>query len=120
MLWVQARLYLKDGSYEQFTKTAVRWLQQRSLSAAASAFPLQQIGIRDQEKADLAWSLTVLEAYKDNDPDMIALLRQIFQETAAAAAATITTTGNTTTASKNSIVQLEHAHQLWQALFLIK
>jgi len=121
LLWVQARLYLKDGSYEQFTKTAVRWLRQRSLSASASsAFPLQQIGIRDQEKANLAWSLTVLEAYEDNDPDMIALLRQIFQETAAAAAATTTTTGNTTTASKNSIVQLEHAHQLWQALFLIE
>jgi len=105
LLWVQARLYLKDIDpiFQQFTSLASAWLRQR----ASRSSSLKNIGIGDQEKANLAWTLTVLEAYKNDDPeDTIALLRQIFQEASSSA--------------KTTLIQLEHAHQLWQALFLIE
>jgi hypothetical protein len=102
LLWVQARLYLKGEQgqeFQHFARESPKWLLRRAQGVSS----LEDIGIGAQEQANLAWSLTVLEEY--DSPDTLALLKAIFKEAAAA--------GN-----KSEYIQLEHAHQLWQALFL--
>jgi hypothetical protein len=102
LLWVQARLFLKEEQgqeFQDFVQQSTRWLMQRAKGAAS----LEALGIGAQEQANLAWSLTVLEEYES--PDTLSLLRTIFRE------ASIT---------KNEYIQLEHAHQLWQALYLME
>lgn len=64
---------------------------------------MSAIGIGHQEQANLAWSMSVLELYT---PDSIQLLQSIFVSTTQSTTATPT-------------IQLEHAHQLWQALFVL-
>lgn len=104
LLWIQARLYLKEAHgqiYADFSKEATNWL----LSKVQRSSSMEQVGIGPQEQANLAWSLTVLEQYEI--PSSVALLREIFKEASSSG-------------EKNEFIQLEHAHQLWQALYLME
>ena len=104
LLWAQARLYLKEEqgqTFGEFVQLSTQWLVYRAEGAAS----LENLGIGAQEQANLAWSLTVLEAYQSTHT--LSLLKAIFKETS-------------TAGTKNEFIQLEHAHQLWQALFLME
>ena len=112
LLWVQARLYLtpKFGDvYGAFPSTASRALMLRmepqgNNSEHGTLLPasrMQQRGLAPQEQANLAWSLTVLENYDDN---VVTLLQNIF---------------HAASSNDEGIIQLEHAHQLWQSYFLL-
>jgi hypothetical protein len=96
LLWSQARMYLTKKFGPEFAE----------FPSAASDALLQRIGkssvkMPPQEQANLAWSLTVLEQYDDN---VITLLQKIF---------------NTASSCQEGVIQLEHAHQLWQSYFLL-
>lgn len=102
LLWVQARLYLKQPQgqvFIDFARETPNWILQQ----VDGANSMEQVGIGPQEQANLAWALTVLEAY--DEPASVALLKRIFDKTSS---------------RKNEYMQLEHAHQLWQALYLMK
>mmetsp|Transcript_310 Transcript_310/g.505 ORF Transcript_310/g.505 Transcript_310/m.505 type:complete len:888 (+) Transcript_310:157-2820(+) len=101
LLWAQARLNLKSnhgGVFEDFAASASRYIVENMDSDNHG-------GLGSQEQANIAWSLTVLENY--DSPDSIALLQRIFRDAA-------------TTSKAHKVIQLEHAHQLWQALFLLE
>lgn len=112
LLWAQARLYLtsKYGSvFQEFTGAAARKLMQQMKGKANQhsderllpPATLPKMGLRSQEQANLAWSLTVLGHY---DSDVVALLQNIF---------------HAASSSGDGVIQLEHAHQLWQSYFLL-
>ncbi|CAB9520186.1 RAP domain [Seminavis robusta] len=103
LLWAQARLYLTAAEgdvYEQFPGAAVS-----NIIATSSSTSLNDIGIGPQEKANIAWALTVLEHHQSGEA--IDLLRATFYDAAKAC-------------KQEGLIQLEHAHQLWQALFLLE
>ena len=96
LLWVQARMYLTKKFGKEFA----------DFPSAASQALLQRMGKRSakmppQEQANIAWSLTVLEQY---DHNVITLLQKIFE---------------TASSCEEGVIQLEHAHQLWQSYFLL-
>lgn len=96
LLWSQARMYLtkKFGvEFEEFPSAASYVLLQKLEESSVKMPP--------QEQANLAWSLTVLEQYDDH---VITLLQKIF---------------NTASSCEEGVIQLEHAHQLWQSYFLL-
>jgi hypothetical protein len=103
LLWAQARLYLTSSEgavYQQFPQTAVA-----SISAAVATQRLGDVGIGPQEQANIAWSLTVLAHHQSDEA--IHLLRRVFDEAA-------------NSCEEEGLIQLEHAHQLWQAFFLLE
>lgn len=104
LLWAQARLHLKarEGSvFERFPAAAVgQLLQDMDMEGS-----LAGAGINCQEQANIAWSLTVLE--EDKSADSVRLLAGIYEQAGERC-------------SRDGIIQLEHAHQLWQALFLLE
>ena len=105
LLWAQARLYLKGAQgpeFDDFAQDAPKWLIKAVQSSRSS---LKDVGISAQEQANIAWSLTVLEQHQSLEA--IALLDRIFQEAAAVC-------------DNQQVIQLEHAHQLWQAYFLLE
>ena len=105
LLWAQARLYLRESQgkvFEEFASEAPKWLA-RSIELENKS--LEDIGIGAQEQANLAWSLTVLEQYESQEATN--LLKSIFQEASASS-------------EKRHFIQLEHAHQLWQALYMLE
>lgn len=98
LMWSQARLYLtpKYGHvYDKFPSVAARALLRR---IGPNSPP--EVLIKAQEQANLAWSFTVLEDYRD--PSVVSLLQNIFSA-----------------ASSSRDIQLEHAHQLWQSYYLL-
>lgn len=104
LLWVQARLYLKQSQsqvFSDFTRVAPNWL----LNKIQGVTSMDRVGIGSQERANLAWSLTVLEAY--DTPASVELLQRIFEEASSSG-------------RKSEFIQLEHAHQLWQALYVME
>jgi len=104
MLWAQARLYLTSAIHEMFgyfTQTALKSIQ----STLSEGSGLGDIGIGPQEQANIAWALTVLEAHQSSEA--VSLLRTVFLDAASAC-------------KKDGLIQLEHAHQLWQALYLLE
>lgn len=123
LLWAQARLHLtkdQDPIYECFAEQAVMSIQQASNAAAAAAATtttctleghndnhksLRTIGLDAQSTANLAWSLVVLEQYRSKYA--IQLLDSIFEQSAMEC-------------NELGYMQLEHAHQMWQALFLLQ
>ena len=128
LMWAQARLYLtsKFGSvYEEFPRVASRALLQRMVTdgggrnshnnnnSLLSAAVMHQRGLGPQEQANLAWSLTVLENY---DASVVSLLQNIFH---AASSSKNDDSGDDNDDDKGIIIQLEHAHQLWQSYFLL-
>ena len=144
LLWTQARLYLtpKFGDvYATFPGVASLAILQRMDAAAAAdsssyiVSPIQQniptttkrkkkldkqfssstaslsllkrIGLGPQEQANIAWSLTILENYNSS---VVTLLQRIFH-----AASSFTTNND----DDVDLIQIEHAHQLWQSYFLL-
>ena len=105
VLWAQARLYLTDALseiYEKFTNEAIKSIH----SAIRNQKGLESIGVGPQEQANIAWALTVLESHQ-HSPEAVDLLDLIFCDAA-------------TSCKENGLIQLEHAHQLWQALYLME
>jgi hypothetical protein len=105
LLWALARLYLRNQEgqvFEKFASEASRWLYQ--LLNKNGEF-LEGIDLGPQEQANLAWSLTVLEHY--HSVEEVRLLKAIFQEASASS-------------ERRHVIQLEHAHQLWQALSILE
>jgi len=124
LLWVQAKLNLTESQGEIqkiFAETVVKVLSKRlkiacknkgvsdELDVNGSNMDISIIGIGPQEQANLAWSLTALEVY---NPDSTLLLQSIF------ASASAENVGSFN--EENSYIKLEHAHQLWQALFVLR
>ena len=104
LLWAQARLYLTEsrGSvYGEFPKRAISDIKASLLHEST----FHNMGIGPQEQANIAWSLTVLDLHKN--PDAIELLKVVYTEAAS-------------TYQHDGVVQLEHAHQLWQSLFILQ
>ncbi|KAL3791394.1 hypothetical protein ACHAWO_005018 [Cyclotella atomus] len=103
LLWAQARLNLSEsqgsvfGEFPSFACRAI--LNQIAIDEADDA--LHKIGLRSQEQANLAWSLTVLNQF---DEHVTLLLQHVFQASAS---------------QPDGSIQLEHAHQLWQAYFIL-
>lgn len=104
LLWAQARLYLNETQGAMFPKFACNAIRLIN-SALQREMSFKNIGIGSQEQANIAWSLTVLELYKM--PDSINLLESIFAEAA-------------TSCKVEGLIRIEHAHQLWQSLFLLE
>ena len=104
LLWSQARLHLTEAQHSSFASFANQAVASIETAAAASG-SLKSIGLGAQEKANLAWSLIILEQCQTDVSKK--LLSRIFVE-----------------ASKECdderCMQLEHAHQMWQALFLLE
>ncbi|KAL3774039.1 hypothetical protein ACHAW5_003954 [Stephanodiscus triporus] len=73
---------------------------------------LTRIGLGPQEQANLAWSLTVIEDY---DSAVVSLLQRIFH----AASPFNKTNGVEGEDDEGHVIQIEHAHQLWQSYFLL-
>lgn len=104
LLWAQARLNLRhpEGqTFESFAEEAPKTIY----LATKKGNTLEQLGIGPQEQANMAWSLTILERY--NSIESIKLLAAVFRDAAVQC-------------QENGMIQLEHAHQLWQALFLLE
>ena len=104
LLWAQARLHLtsEQGTiFEDFAADAIDFL----LAAAKKEGGWNSIGIGAQEQANLIWSLTVLEKFRSSKS--IRLLQELFL-------------ASQEECRKTGMIQLEHAHQLWQALFLLE
>jgi len=104
LLWAQARLYLTlslGEMFVKFTKLAV----QRIATIARGTSTLEEAGMGSQEGANIAWSLTVLQ--ESDSPDARYILARIFDDASTSCQAT-------------GVVHLEHAHQLWQAIFLLE
>jgi RAP domain len=105
LLWAQARLNLQasqGAEFDDFAWEAPKFIM-KALDEAGSS--LKDIGIGPQEQANIAWSLTVLEQHQSHDA--IRLLKRIFEEAAQSC-------------EDDQVIQLEHAHQLWQAYFLLE
>lgn len=104
MLWAQARFYLNESEgkvFGAFARKAIIIID----VALRRGSSFTNIGIGPQEQANIAWSLTVLELY--DTPVAVGLLGAIFGEAASSC-------------RKEGVMQLEHAHQLWQALYLLE
>ena len=104
LIWAQARLHLtgkQDGIFEEFLELSIESL----LSSAEKKGGWHAIGIGAQEQANLIWSLTVLEKFRSEKS--VRLLQELFS-------------ASQEECRETGIIQLEHAHQLWQALFLME
>lgn len=103
LLWCQARLYLKEPQgqvFERFASLAASVLAKRTRDVDR----LTDVGFGYQEQANIVWSLTVLEA--NHEASTIHLIRRIFNEACRSC-------------QEDGVIHLEHAHQLWQALYLL-
>jgi very-short-patch-repair endonuclease len=104
LLWVQARLNLSksQGSvFGEFPSAACQVILNQ-IGKDKTDVALDKIGLRSQEQANLAWSLTVLNQFDEN---VTVLLQHVFQASAS---------------QPDGTIQLEHAHQLWQAFFILR
>ena len=116
LLWVQARLYLTSDICQVFDDFAEMvpgaLLYRMHMADNASSATLDdtklafdRIRLGAQERANLAWSLTILEKF--NSQDSIDILRCIFNVSSAAC-------------KDGDLIRLEHGHQLWQSLFILE
>jgi len=97
LMWAKARLYLTGKTnpiYDVFDDRVCAILLQRIRASSSS--------LREQELANLAWSLTVLQPYKRESSVATNLTKEIFRLSALAA-------------QKGKGLVSQHAHQLWQA-----
>ena len=104
LLWAQARLHLtgeQGAIFDEFSRQAVGFL----LNLSENRGDWVSIGIGAQEQANLIWSMTVLEQFDANKS--IRLLQELFR-------------ASQEECRETNIIQLEHAHQLWQALFILE
>jgi len=147
LLWVQAKLHLTAPSgnnssfhlnkslneknvYSLFPTIASEILLQRIKSMHHAKFGtnndtlskslllqthFQHIGLGVQELSNIAWSLTVLDVSTDeSDLYPVALLKNIFHSISHS----YDEARCKPSANPPFIISVEHAHQLWQALFL--
>jgi len=122
LLWVQASLYLTEGSgrvFEEFSEVVPSLLLLRIESGSGGDSrkhrnwtkteqlmnSFERIGLGAQEQANIAWSLAVLDNYKS--PETIQLLQNIF-------------TVSSTSSARGNRIGLEHAHQLWQSVCILE
>lgn len=104
LLWCQARLHLTEEQGDIFSSFANLAIENiANLIRAGKS--MKDIGMGPQEQANMAWSITVLKLYRR--PEAQRLIRDIFAE-------------YSTTCMRDGVIQLEHAHQLWQALFVLE
>jgi hypothetical protein len=104
LLWSQARLYLDGDQGDVFPLFAEETVVSMH-KALKDGHTMESLGIGSQEQANIAWSLTVLELYQSSEAQE--LLRDIFSNAA-------------NSCETEGIIQLEHAHQLWQAMFVLE
>lgn len=103
LLWAQARLFLKAPQGDVFTAFQAEAVDRLHAQLKSGNSPEDRLG--SQEQANVAWALTVLEEHES--PQAIELVRTIFDDAVVAC-------------EKNGVMQLEHAHQLWQSYFLLE
>uniref|UniRef100_A0A7S4S649 RAP domain-containing protein n=1 Tax=Ditylum brightwellii TaxID=49249 RepID=A0A7S4S649_9STRA len=142
LLWVQASLYLTSkleggGVYDEFSNVSTKVLLKRiqnmekvdcekstNVTSREEIEAVSKIGLGSQERANLAWSLTVLERY-DTEESM-ELLRRIFCASSAITATTNINDPSSLSSSfppqqqNNNMIQLEHAHQLYQSYTILQ
>ena len=112
LLWSQARLHLtselsKGGTlFGDFLTTAPLILLRRMNIHNVKNKDAPAMTLGPQELANIAWSLTVLGGHYDENRHTIALLRYVYDETSKMC-------------SLGHAIRLEHAHQLWQSLFVL-
>ena len=105
LLWAQARLFLTehDGvEFEEFAEDAPLFFL-KALRESRGSFAESRIG--PQEQANIVWSLVILEKY--HSTEAMILIDLIFAEAARSC-------------KENKSMQLEHAHQLWQAYVMLE
>jgi len=105
LLWAQARLFLTEEEgieFDEFAEDAPLFFL-KALRESRGSFSKAMIG--PQEQANIVWSLVILEKY--DSPEAIILINLVFAEAARSC-------------KENKNMQLEHAHQLWQAYFMLK
>jgi len=105
LLWAQARLCLTEQegiSFDEFADDAPLFFL-KALRESRGSFAESKIG--PQEQANIVWSLVILEKY--HSAEAIMLIDLIFAEAARSC-------------KENKEMQLEHAHQLWQAYFMLE
>ncbi|KAG7357375.1 RAP domain containing protein [Nitzschia inconspicua] len=105
LLWAQARLYLtgqQDPVFDEFVEDAPAFFL-KTLRENGGSFFKSHIG--PQEQANIVWALVVLEKFNSNAA--VELIDMIFQESARSC-------------KEDKTIQLEHAHQLWQAYFILE
>lgn len=105
LLWSQARLFLTEQEgveFDEFAEDAPLFFL-KALHESRGSFAEAKIG--PQEQANIVWSLVILEKY--NSTEAIKLIDLIFVEAARSC-------------KENKEMQLEHAHQLWQAYFMLE
>jgi hypothetical protein len=105
LLWAQARLFLTEQEgveFDEFAEDAPLFFL-KALRESRGSFAEAMIG--PQEQANIVWSLVILEKY--DSPGAIILIDLIFAEAARSC-------------KENKSMQLEHAHQLWQAYFMLE
>ncbi|KAL3906516.1 MAG: hypothetical protein SGILL_009238, partial [Bacillariaceae sp.] len=105
LLWAQARLYLTEElghEFDEFVSDAPKYFL-KTLRENRGSFSASRIG--PQEQANIVWSLVVMEKY--DSPESVKLIQSIFLEAARAC-------------KEDKKIQLEHAHQLWQAYFILE
>jgi len=88
--------------FDEFTEDAPLFFL-KALREKRGSFTECRIG--PQEQANIVWSLVTLEKY--HSTEAIILIDLIFAEAARSC-------------KKNRSIQLEHAHQLWQAYFMLE
>ncbi len=109
LLWVQARLYLTadvSDVFDEFAEIFPRTLLSRMEVDGTTQSPreaFKRINLGAQEQANIAWSLTVLEKYESKEA--IELLSRIFK---------------LCSESCKDGINVEHAHQLWQSIFILQ
>jgi len=103
LLWAQARLFLKAPQGVVFTAFQAEAVYRLHSQLKTGTPPADRLG--SQEQANVAWALTVLEEHESLEA--VQILRTIFDDAVA-------------TCETDGVIQLEHAHQLWQALFLLE
>ncbi len=105
LLWAQARLFLTEElgvEFDEFANDAPLFFL-KALRESGGSFAKAKIG--PQVQANIVWSLVILE--KCHSAEAIMLIDLIFAETARSC-------------KENKEMQLEHAHQLWQAYFMLE
>lgn len=105
LLWAQARLFLTEPQgieFDEFAEDAPLFFL-KALRESRGSFAESMIG--PQEQANIVWSLVILEKY--DSPAAIILIDLIFMEAARLC-------------KNNKSMQVEHAHQLWQAYFILQ
>lgn len=116
LLWVQARLYLTADYgvvFDEFAEILPQMIlyrmcmlhdsKNKSLQDVQKAF--DRIHLGSQEQANIAWSLTVLEKY--HSTHAVELISKIFSVCSASC-------------KDGNLIQLEHAHQLWQSMVILQ